>query len=307
LTPTIERAGIQVQRSYPLTWWYAPDHVALDGGDLVFDPRTIHKVSFEPELLSGFLALAYQAGDVSDEGFLALDYRTDVSDQAILRFAKKWGSLGLCAHGVASPHGDWTVITDADIGPGGVPDECWPTYRESAAIWRALASMFAATLEIAAALHNNERVSRSTVQAFHGWLPNKRQTPAMNKPGLQYRRLLTDRLNYWLSRWAGVHPIFQWEDTDSPTIEFGHSWRTGCAPALVLQLTRTVALKPAIATCSACGIAYTPQRHPKKNQRNYCARCRAEGIPVRDAVRSLRARKRKQTRRTLSHGKARTK
>ena len=71
--------------------WLAPREVKISGGRLLYalmgrPPQMPRQVLPGPQLLSKFLSLA------------------DSSPTEIVRFAKRWGVLGLCRHGLMYPH-----------------------------------------------------------------------------------------------------------------------------------------------------------------------------------------------------------
>ena len=59
----------------------------------------------------------------------------------------------------------------------------------------------------------------------------------------------------------------------------------GLFGALVCQLMLAVTGTDGIDICAACGQAYVDSRRPNRAHRNYCRRCRQNGVPQRDAAR----------------------
>jgi hypothetical protein len=96
--------------------------------------------------------------------------------------------------------------------------------------------------------------------------------------------LISAAINGELQRY-GVHVGLRW-DLEAMELAPG----LGFVPALWQQLASTLASGHPLALCSGCGTAYIRRRRaPKRNQRNYCATCRARSVPQRLARRSTLA------------------
>ncbi len=206
------------------------------------------------------------------------------TDEAIRRFAARWGVLTLCEH--LLPHTHPPLRTDprgsqfcerlptvaGDAFTGSEPVELWRIY----AAW-------ASTVLAAAA----------------GWHSNRAFSVAPTSPGLDDRGIIAfgeaargdaaaarvDRaVNLWLQL-GGVRP---WSSiSQDPAVRLGGVSLFG---ALAVELMLVVSRTEGIAFCSACGSPFLPARRPAANRRTYCEDCRKEGASRNDASRAWRAR-----------------
>ena len=214
-------------------------------------------------------------GGVLDE-FLQLAKQD--SPQSVLRFAREWGVLGICEHDL--PHSHNSPISTG--GGGCSPRRCseW-VFWEPVNVWFQIAGHFNAILNIAAALHLGRKGKK------RDWDLIK---PMLDSEG---RTLRAER--YWLGteidamlKIGDVRPTFSWVH-HHPTIKYatGGAW-ANLFGYLALQLALAVSRTDGLATCSACGRSYMPDRRPNPDRRSYCEDC---GLPAaqRDASRAYRA------------------
>jgi hypothetical protein len=112
--------------------WRLPRDLWLDGTRLAWDARPQPDVVIRPGpgMLEGFVRLASEA-----------------SDDAILRYARQWGPLWLCGHGLYWQHDRY------ECRPVPLSDERWYTRWEELQYWRDLAREARAVLRIARRLN----------------------------------------------------------------------------------------------------------------------------------------------------------
>jgi len=103
-----------------------------------------------------------------------------------------------------------------------------------------------------------------------------------------------------INQWLKACPVrLYFTYTDSRPVDFSMSFiagdQRGCFPALVFELVgRIRAIKGKwMVNCAHCPHLVSPRREPRPGQRVFCAECRAEGWPMRYALRDYYARKRK--------------
>jgi hypothetical protein len=229
------------------------------------------------------------------------------TDGEILRFAQRWGQLRVVESADDWGQKAWTIDLDRFHG----------TYyrREGAAIlrepldgWRHFQTVFRATLKLAAALQENaQRIDRSLLlplqsrEFFEFTSPTTAEWPRWSTA--QHRAVAARVLTYWTARLAdtcGLRPMLLFEGghesaftvvfSDASSADGSGHWGISLIGALTFQLFTTIAAR-GFAVCSGCGGPYAPnKRRPSQGRRRYCSRCRAAGIPQRDAKRDYRAR-----------------
>ncbi|MHB8324787.1 MAG: hypothetical protein ACYDEA_12995 [Candidatus Dormibacteria bacterium] len=216
------------------------------------------------------------------------------ADQAILRFAQKWGPLGLCQHGRPQSH----------LGPGlcqhalranrselGLPSN-WepgeqgaPTWHrvayEPLDAWRRYARAARVLLEAAAYLRpSDHKIAPGEVweaicplpapqrdQEDEGWPLDR---PATYKGALQ---AIHDALGRWLS-WGAVRPV---PVINREKVEVTlRGWRLPGRLAVELATAVTASERESY-VCDLCGALYVPpDRRPRAGYRHYCPACRGK-------------------------------
>ena len=204
----------------------------------------------------------------------------EAPDQKILLYARRWGVLEICEHGLPACHHD---LDNAYCVPQGAGDS---HFWESISAWRTYATLFRSLLNIAA------RLSSGRPGHPFDWdlvIAIQRFGDHFHKGGVAFDHLkLEIAMNVLLAQ-SGVRPLVRltkgnWQ------VQFagGHMIGCGLFGAIVCQLMLAVTRTEGIEICSACGNAYFPARRPNRDRRNYCENCRDGGIPLRDAARDYR-------------------
>jgi hypothetical protein len=271
-------------RPVQTTGWRVPASVELEGHRLrwreVDGDRLGRVIRVKPGLVEAFMRLA------------------DADPEDIRDFARRWGVLMICEHGIPAGH-SWprVPLTDALNGaekshwcaPLGWPEACW----EPIGAWYVLAQQARAMLNVAAACHRGMPARRGDwhTVVYGTWHGNDVGDPSLdvlNKPqhATSARAFLEDSVNRWLA-WGAVQPKLDWSAKKDPMIAFDGF---GLFGALAAQLLAMVS-RTGWAVCSGCAQSYGPKRTPNPKRRNYCPDCRARRVPHRDTMRDLRRRK----------------
>ncbi|MGH8072261.1 MAG: hypothetical protein ACRERE_44925 [Candidatus Entotheonellia bacterium] len=221
----------------------------------------------------------------------------DTEPEAIRDYARRWGVLMICEHGIPAGH-SWPREPIVDIlngpekdmlcRPRGWPDACW----ESVGAWYVLARQARALLHVAAALHNGTPARRGDWQmvvyrTWHGDGGGDPWLDKLNQPrhAASARAFVEESMQRWLA-WGAVQPVLAWSAKKDPTIEFEG---VGLFGALAVQLLAAV-IREGWAVCAGCNNQYAPERRPNAKRRNYCPDCRTSGVSHRDAMRDFRRR-----------------
>jgi hypothetical protein len=288
-----ELAGLTVHgggltRPVTTEGWRVPAVVELEGTHLRWsfcDGDQLGKViSPRPGLLEAFVALV------------------DASPEAIRDYARKWGVLWICDHGVPAGH-SMPRLPLEDVmneltevrGVRGCEPRGWPNAcLEPVAAWYRLAREAHSILNVVAKLREKKPSQRGDWQMvvsriWHGMDGGHPWLDALNQPEntISARGFIENSVNRWLG-YGAVQPILVWSTKKHPTITFDGY---GLFGALALQLLGVVS-GGGWDICSACGRMFDPSpRRRNPNRRHYCNECRASGTPQRDAMRDLRKRR----------------
>ena len=227
---------------------WAPRVLSLEGDYLLWDANRNSINVPGVGLLDGFLSLA------------------DAEPDRILRFARKWGALGIKRKAASELR-------------------C----LEPIAAWKDLAIRFRALHRIGAEL-NCDRVG-----AVEDWRALGSELPAASR---SYEALEEARFGLMshirrLVQEACLYPRLYWnKSTEQWQIDLDTYSRTNLFAVLVLKLLISIADKEGFALCSGCHKSYVPEKQPSVGRRNYCPDCRSAGVPFRDSKREQRRRKR---------------
>jgi hypothetical protein len=212
-------------------------------------------------------------------------------DSAVLRFAGRYGVLGICQHFWPNPH----------YNSEGA--RCWPqqdrdgNFWEPARRWRELAIQGRALVEIAARLYASKGADSTLwAKAFqHGSAAELAEIAERQAPEDQ-RVWLALEVNRWLA-WGRPELRLVWPAAKTePTIEIVAS----TFGTLALQLATTVARYRVVVFCDICGEAYYPDKYrPRVGQRKICNKeeCKLKADALRKREERERSRRHGQTKR----------
>jgi hypothetical protein len=220
----------------------------------------------------------------------------DAPVETILAFARKWGVLEICRHGLPCTHN----LRYADTFSG---RWCFPLsyndykfFHEPILYWHFYARQMRALLNIAV------RLKQGMPGLVEDWkvvnvagLMRKSEVKVLGEElfaAIYGRTVEDDRLyvlkllDRWLSM-GDVRPNLVWDD-EHCSVSFDNT----LFGMLAMQLMLMISSSGGVAFCSGCGKYYPPKvRRPKVDQRNYCPEC---GRPA--AVRDAQAAKRNRLR-----------
>jgi len=230
---------------------------------------------------------AEQAGRGVLDEFILL---CDSNDQAILKYAKTWGVLELCAHNRPSCH-EFSIGAPLSLPPAipkppaGIrrwfhedPRQCCPTGREPLATWRFFSEQARALLNIAADLH------RARLGSAEDWrkLLRDRVMPAGSLEA--HRSGLRDAIEAWL-KLGRVKPTID-------DITTGLTW-TGADlfGEIAVQIALAAKAMDGQVLCVACGKEYQPKRLVIRRGFNYCPKVKCQRQAAAQRAKRYRDRK----------------
>jgi len=283
-----------------LTWsWVAPWAPSEDG------PKVRYRHP-KPGMLADFIRL---------EG---------ARDADILAYARRWGVLGICDHGLPCSHNQYPTGILADVPPclpilatPRPPGESEYRVREPLVIWRQWSRKAQALINISVQLNQDRfprvedwRVVKDLGDSGLGQTerdlsdlglvepPDRRSMKDSTKLDEAHRALAYE-LDGWISM-GQIRPRISWVRQRQPDRMSQANWgarfsldAVSSGPNLfgLLALNLLLAIaRTSLAVCSACANAYIPTRRPNPNRRNYCTRCGLKAAQL-EASRGYRRRK----------------
>jgi len=227
-------------------------------------------------------------------------------NEAILKFAQKWGRLSLCQHGFPWTH------SRAPVFPliREKMNSTWCTWQleESIDSWKKWASKFNAILNLAARIYqrrHGEINDWRLVFEDSGWTQASYYLGHENSQDINEvfdgywtshtftaeRMWLMDIVNNYLE-WGCVRPRLQlisdhYKDI-GPRIVISGEVNTALFGVLALQLMMSISGINSAAICTACSRTYSRERRPKTGQANYCPNKSCQMAARREATRRWR-------------------
>lgn len=189
------------------------------------------------------------------DGFVGLARATD---KQVLRFARRFGALELCAHGLPFV---WHVthLTRA---------QCERLELQQTDLYRRYAAKARAVLNVASLLHR-QRVPGAADFASFEW------TPTGVISAETARRAIEIEIRCWLL-WGRVRPVVTWQHGDATVKLSGDGLWGALARQLAFAVTRTERW----ALCAGCGELFLPTRRPREGNRSWCSKstCKHESL-----------------------------
>jgi hypothetical protein len=248
------------------------------------------------------------------------------TDRAFVEFARRWGVLEICQHGLPRRHSAGLSTLCRPLGHESIEDGGW----EPMAAWRFFQRQAIVVLSVSDRLRRNERIDRETWQdlfdedgprlAFdraldfsdpvvspHTSQPLDLRTgrPAERPPVLSWVLEEDDwdravwECDLGVQRWCAGLVMQSWLEVGRPEMFVDWSGRGASVwvgarslfGVLAMQLAFAASGSLGFAICHECRALFLPTRRAKAGQRTYCAECRENQVPLRDAARDYRERK----------------
>jgi hypothetical protein len=228
----------------------------------------------------------------------------DARPEAVARFARRWGVLGICRHGQPCSHAAFTsrrqLTPDA---PGRCVPLGWDGHGgiEPVAAWQAYSKLAGVILGIAEKLRGGEAPTPEEWRMLLGSRAPAPHTP--RRAGRMVWPALVAAVNRWLvdgdARPQLILDLGRGLQPPESRVRLTAPWWMG-NPSWPLFAALGVSLAEAVVggiftACSACGGMYRPSRPPRVGQQHYCREC---GRPAanREAQRRWRDRQRRAAR-----------
>lgn len=250
--------------------WGRPGDVRVEGDSLVYSARSVRTYlkPVEPfEVLQSFLDLEGAASD------------------KIAKFARRWGVLGICRHGLPAIHntgintfGDspaWKLIQRHEYR-----DSCFPAqwsenfWCEPLDEWRYWIQQAKVIVRLGVELHALRSGDPKDWQTmgyepkfYRGFIGGDK-IPPMPPPVTLGRILLAQYINDWLTI-TGVQPLFFWEQ-GKHAFYLGSWGIDRLLAALGVQILLLINRSSGYALCSNCGRPFLLRHNQSANRNVYC-------------------------------------
>ena len=195
-------------------------------------------------------------------------------ESKLLRFAKKYGPIGICKHGLPSGHNRQSfarIYNVADCHALPSPVAGWEQ-GEPLAKWYEFARQAQAILACSSSLHHGkcpEPEDLKTAYPPWGVLPARIRAQLNVETG---RRLIEGAINTWIY-YGGLRPTFRWRRLSGCSVTFSAGEYCSVFGALAGQLMLAAANRDGFVICSNCARAYIPARRPNPDRRSFCQHC----------------------------------
>jgi hypothetical protein len=216
------------------------------------------------------------------EDFLSL---AEEPDDAILSYARRWGVLELCRHGLPASHNKFFISQPPDCLA------CESLRIEALDEWRRLSRAMGAALIIDAALEQRTTPDSAVWQLMPAPYDSCFWRRGSKRDQVRIEKMyLADVLRDWMHFGdVRISPSWRSNSTEvclSLDIEYG-----GLFGALTMQLALALTKSDGYAICDGCQHPYFPKRRPRPDRQNFCPKCQAKGIAHRFAANRWRRKK----------------
>ena len=227
------------------------------------------------------------------EQFIGL---ADSSAREVLVFAREWGVLGLCEHGMPFTHQIGSSFSSLVDGSGSsqelIESRCYATGFEPMEAWKNHSKKLSSVLSIASNLHQDKPGKPEDWLVIEPWhdphmeywkdeaLPSTESDDGYHSVVVAQKKHLTHNVQLLLTQ-SGARPRFEWSADNAPYVGIVP---VGLAAVLALQAAFAVCKTTSIVNCTACGKLYVPKRKPQSGRGKYCSAC-GPTAPARDYAR----------------------
>jgi len=194
-------------------------------------------------------------------------------ESKVLRFAKRYGPIGFCKHGLPYGHNRQSfarLINVGDCNPMPALVAGWDQ-GEPVTLWFEFAKQAQAILACSESLHRGKMpVLDDLKTVYPPWF--KQRPKQQSLPNLATSRGLVEGvINTWVHL-GGLRPHFRWNRSGCSVI-FSTGDYCSVFGALAVQLMLAAANQEGFAICSHCGMAFFPKRRPNPRRRRFCRIC----------------------------------
>jgi hypothetical protein len=283
----MEFGDVFPDRPMPAGRLFVPEGIALDGEFLTWpwvragEEKQLTYRQAKPGMLTDFMRLH------------------DATDEGILTYARRWGVLGLCEHGLPCSHNQYPDGLLHGVRP------CLPMLatsprnaesdirlKEPVAAWRMWSRKAQSLINIGARL-NQGKLARvedwQTLKELRDFGLGATESEPFMANVANARAELGDTLDGWISI-GQVRPRISWQKDKARFSLDAVSSGPNLFGILALNIAVAIAAgdgEKGLAICSACGLSYIPARRPDPNRSNYCKACGLKAAQ-RDASRRYR-------------------
>lgn len=223
-----------------------PKEIRLEGENIIWNPQN-------PE---------FSTKEVDDELVFNFANLVFVGPESILEFARNWGVLDLCEHGLPATHNRASVSPSSPAATSA----CQPTGKEAVSQWQEYARRVRAMIKVAT------QVNKGELGESEDWFVLGVGAESQPKEVSASEGLIENIANGLLDV-ADVRPRIQ---VNPAKITISHPASSSLFGLLAIRLAQTVVRTKGPFICSSCGNFYRLQvydKRPRAGERNYCYGC----------------------------------
>jgi hypothetical protein len=196
-------------------------------------------------------------------------------ESTLLRFARKYGPIGICEHNLPYGHNRRSyarVLNVMDCHPTPSSARGWQC-SEPVRLWFEFACQAQAIVDCSARLHNGLTPALEGLEiANPQWSDLSKRLKNRLKPNRETSRAAIEgAINTWIY-YGGLRPHFRWGSSGCSVLMSTGDY-TSLFGALAAQLMLRAAMSKGWVLCSECSQFYPPDRQPNPNRRRFCPRC----------------------------------
>jgi hypothetical protein len=238
-----------LERELPLGAWLVPPGLDLQDGWLIYERRPIRMK--EQAVIAG----------IKQNFLFDFSELAEADDARILKYARKFGVLGLCQHEKPLGHiTRWPI--EGLCTPVGGPVE----YKERTEKWRFFSRGFRAVLRISAALHEGKPGDN---EDWQNALSLPRAAIRSSNPWEHIAGIIN-----LLMSWSAVHPYWSANSDGTMKIVFISSvHESALFTTLLTELLFAITKTRGVLVCSDCGRLFLPKQPARTGVRRFCGSC----------------------------------
>ncbi len=266
--------------------WFAPKIVEIDGANLIW----FGQIKFKKISETRHVNIAHESNHLvipdpkkpfeTLRDFIGLDQ--DQTGDRILRYARRWGVLSICEHGLPSSHSLRQPVMEKENGEYMYPTKVFPNayvscrpleradgmFYEPLELWRLLAQQVKAILHLGKQLHTGNPIRQEDWQALRDWFHILKGSEQED----QAKFVLSHVVNHWLDM-TGVRPQFFWSKSrthfvlSNPNVFQGSRLLAALAVQMTLMLNRS----SGYALCASCGKPFPLRKGQSIRRDVYCS------------------------------------
>jgi hypothetical protein len=188
----------------------------------------------------------------------------EATAEEILAYARDWGVIGFCAHGLPASHNHYPFGVSNGVPPC-EPLSSWGRLRDPLNLWREYSRRAKGLWQVGIKLDQGRQILASDWEIAGDGLAERAKL-------LGARATIAEQLSDWMV-FGQVRPVFAWNrERKDWEISIGAQTFPNLFGLLAIRLMLAVSDKDGFAICTICNGWYMPNRRPAMNRESYCTK-----------------------------------